>query len=91
MSKCFLAKSPVGSLPLANLEMAHGACHFLTERGLYRARRWIAVRWNIGGKTEGVKYRAPAQMRSRCEGRGAARVLPSETVAARRADGRSFP
>ena len=38
--------------PPANLEMAHGACHF----------------------------RAPAQMRSRCVGRGAARSLPREKV-----------
>ena len=52
VSKCFLAKSPAGSLPLANLETAHGACRF----------------------------RAPAQMQSRCVGRGAARALPREKV-----------
>ena len=61
VSKCFLAKSPVGSLPLANLEMPHCSGHF----------------------------RAPAQMRSRCVGRGAARVLPREKVARRSRDGRS--
>ena len=32
-------------------------------------------------------FRAPAQMRSRCVGRGAARSLPRETVACRRQDG----
>ena len=42
VSKCFLAKSPVGSLPLANLEMPHCS----------------------------GRFRAPAQMRSRCVGRG---------------------
>ena len=51
VSRRILAKSPVGSLPPANLEMAHGACRF----------------------------RVPAQMRSRCVGRGAARTLPRET------------
>ena len=39
MSRRFLAKSPVGFLPPANLGMAHCSRHFLTERGLYRARR----------------------------------------------------
>ena len=46
VSRRILAKSPVGSLPPANLETAH--C----------ARR----------------FRAPAQMRSRCVGRGAASI-----------------
>ena len=31
VNKCFLAKSPVGSLPLANLEMPHCSGHFPTE------------------------------------------------------------
>ena len=33
------------------------------------------------------RFRAPAQMRSRCVGRGAARSLPREKVACRRQDG----
>ena len=39
VSRCMLAKSPVGSLRPANLETAHSPCRFLTERGFYRARR----------------------------------------------------
>ena len=46
MSRRFLAKSPVGFLPPANLETAHSA----------------------------RRFRAPAQMRSRCVGRGAAGI-----------------
>ena len=49
VSKCFLGKAPVGLCPLANLETAHCTCRFLTERGHYRARRWLAV-----GKSEGL-------------------------------------
>ena len=33
------------------------------------------------------RFRVPAQMRSRCVGRGAARALPRETVACQRQDG----
>ncbi len=43
---------------------------------------------NVGDRTEGVKYRAPVQMHTRCVGRGAARALPRETVACRRQDRR---
>ena len=36
-------------MPPANLETAHRSCRFLTERGIYRARRRLAE-----GKTEGL-------------------------------------
>ena len=49
-------RDEVGSLPFASLEMAHGACHFLTEAAFPLRRRDGGTLSNIyvGDATEGV-------------------------------------
>ena len=57
VSKCFLAKSPVGSLPLANFGMPHCSGHSLTEAQVLLRE---TVSGEEGARRRGCRPRSPA-------------------------------